>query len=378
MEVLVRRSRNRLGKIEDRLEILDGYLVVFLDIDRVIRIIRESDEPKAELIEAFSLSDRQAEAILNLRLRNLRRLEEMELTRERDRLRREGKKLKALLGDETLRRQSLREQMLQTRKRFEGDPAWARRTQLGAAPVIDLDLLEAPVERVPMTVVCSRRGWIRAVRGRPEEIGELKYKDGDGPSFVIAATSVDRVDLFTSDGRCYQLPVDRLPGGRGLGEPLGVLVELTRGAEIVSLRIHEPAGRLLLATSSGRGFQADRQELAAQTRAGKQVVNLAEGDRLTVVAPVDGDHLAVLGTNGRLAIFPLSDLPVMGRGRGVTLQRYREGGLANAWTLTLASGLSWPQGQRVRQEKDLSLWLGRRGAAGRMAPRGFPRSGKLG
>jgi topoisomerase-4 subunit A len=378
MEVLIRRSRHRLGKIEDRLEILDGYLTIFLDIDRVIKIIRESDEPKPELMEAFSLSDRQAEAILNLRLRNLRRLEEMELKRERTRLGRERKELNALLADEGLRRQVLRDQMLATKERFGADPGWARRTQLGEAPTVDIELLEAPVERVPVTVVCSRKGWIRAVRGKPDEIGELKYKEGDVAWCVMPAMSTDRLNLFTSDGRCFQLAVDRLPGGRGMGEPVGLLVDLGKGADIVSLRVHESAGRLLLATRSGRGFIAEAREFAAQTRAGKQVVNVGADDRLTVVSPVNGDHVAVLGTNGRLAIFPLAELPVMARGRGVTLQRYREGELANAWSFNVGDGLTWPQGQRIRQERDLTLWLGRRGAAGRVAPRGFPKDGKLG
>jgi topoisomerase-4 subunit A len=375
MEVLVRRSRHRLARIEERLEILDGFLVVFLDLDRVIRIIREHDEPRPELIRAFALSERQAEAILNLRLRNLRRLEELELKRERDRLRRERKELTLLLGDEGLRRDRLREEMLATRDRFAKAPGWARRTSLGEAPTVAPELLEAPVERVPMTVACSRKGWIRAVRGRVEDASELKYKEGDGERLVVPALSTDKLDLFTSDGRCYQLAVDRLPGGRGLGEPLGLLVELAKGAEIVALRVHGPEGRILLATAGGRGFVAELSELAAQTRAGKQVVNLAEGDQLAVVAPVEGDHVVTLGQNLKLLIFPLAELPVMGRGRGVTLQRYKGGGLAAAWTLSLEAGLSWAQGQRTRQEKDLRPWLGQRGGAGRLAPRGFPREG---
>ena len=377
MEVLVRRSRHRLGRIDERLEILDGYLIVFLDIDRVIAIIRENDEPKPVLIEAFSLTENQAEAILNLRLRNLRRLEEMELKRERDRLARERKGLMALLGSEAERRKTLCEQLLASAGQLAKEPGWARRTELGDAPVVAAELLEAPVERVPMTVVCSQKGWIRAVRGRSEDVGELKYKEGDGERIVLPALSTDRLDVFTSDGRCYQLAVDKLPGGRGLGEPLGLLVELAKGAEIVALRVHDPAGRLLLATGRGFGFMAEEKGLAAQTRAGKQVVNLTEGDSLKVVAPVAGDHVAVLGRNARLLLFKLSELPVMARGRGVTLMRYREGGLVAAWTLSLEAGLSWMQGQRQRQEKDLSKWTGPRGGSGRMVPHGFPKDGKL-
>ena len=377
MEVLVRRSRHRLGRIDERLEILDGYLVVFLDIDRVIAIIRENDEPKPVLIAAFTLTDNQADAILNLRLRNLRRLEEMELKRERDRLARERGGLARLLGDEGVRRKTLREQLLASAERFAKEPGWARRTTLAEAPAVAAELLEAPVERLPMVVACSQKGWIRAVRGKAEELGELKYKEGDGERFVLPALSTDRVDVFTSDGRCYQFAVDKLPGGRGLGEPLGLLVELAKGAEIVALRVHDPAGRLLLATGRGFGFMAEEKGLAAQTRAGKQVVNLTEGDSLKVVAPIAGDHVAVLGQNAKLLLFKLAELPVMTRGRGVTLMRYREGGLVTAWTLPLEGGLGWMQGQRQRHEKDLRKWLGPRGGSGRAVPHGFPKDGKL-
>ena len=399
LEVLVRRSRHRLGRIDDRLAILDGYLIVFLDIDRVIRIIREEDEPKPALMAAFALSEQQAEAILNLqareerdrgrgseqqaeailnlRLRNLRRLEEAELRRERTRLAKERKQLVELLDDAAARRRHLAAALRATAERFAAQPGWARRTTLADAPAIDLELLETPVERLPMVVVCSRLGWIRALRGRPDELGELRYKEGDGPGQLVPALSTDRLDIFTSDGRCYQLAVDRLPGGRGLGEPLGLLVDLAKGAEIVALKVHDPGGRLLLASAAGRGFVAEERALAAQTRTGKQVMRVAAGDRLKIVTPLSGTHLAVLGENQKLLIFPLTDLPVMARGRGVGLQRYRQGGLAHAWTMTVEDGLTWSQGQRTRQEKDLQPWLGRRGASGRMAPRGFPKDGRL-
>jgi topoisomerase-4 subunit A len=377
MEVLTRRSRHRLARIDERLEILDGYLVVFRDLERVIRIIREEDEPKPALMTAFALSERQAEAILNLRLRNLRRLEEIELRRERTRLGEERKELLSLLGDEALRRGHLARQIRATAERFANEPGWARRTTLELPPTIDPELLEAPVDRVPMVVVCSRLGWIRALRGRPDDLGELKYKEGDGPRLLVPALSTERIDIFTSDGRCYQLAVDKLPGGRGPGEPLGLLVDLAKGSEIVALKVHEPSGRLLLASASGRGFVAQEQALAAQTRAGKQVMNLIPGDRLKIVTPVCGTHLAVLGDNQKLLIFPIEDLPLMARGRGVALQRYRQGGLAHAWTMRLEDGLVWSQGQRTRQERDLTAWVGRRGASGRLAPRGFPKDGRL-
>jgi topoisomerase-4 subunit A len=378
MEVLGRRTSHRLAQIADRLEILEGYLKAFLDIDRVIKIIREEDEPKPVLMAAFDLTERQAEAILNLRLRNLRRLEEMALDRERKTLERERKSLDALLASETKRRHALREQMLATAGRFAKEPGWARRTGLAEAPVIDPELLEAPVERYPVTIVCSAKGWIRAVRGEARDQGELKYKEGDGERFILAAQSPDKLLLVATDGRCYLLPVDRLPGGRGMGEPLSLLVDLGKGAEILALMVHRPEGRLVLASREGRGFIALESEIAAQTKAGKQVVNLAEGDKLAVATSVEGSHVAVVGTNRKLLIFEVAELPVMSRGRGVILQRYKEARLADLRTLDPAQGLEWPQGDRTRQVKDLQPWLARRGTSGRMAPQGFPKSNRFG
>jgi topoisomerase-4 subunit A len=378
MEVLGRRTSHRLAQIADRLEILEGYLKAFLDIDRVIKIIREEDEPKPVLMAAFDLTERQAEAILNLRLRNLRRLEEMALDRERKTLERERKGLEALLASETKRRHALREQMLATAERFAKEPGWARRTSRAEAPVIDPELLEVPVERYPVTIVSSAKGWIRCVRGEAKDQGELKYKEGDGERFILAAQSPDKLLLVATDGRCYLLPVDRLPGGRGMGEPLSLLVDLGKGAEILALMVHRPEGRLVLASREGRGFIALENEIAAQTKAGKQVVNLAEDDRLAVATAVEGSHVAVVGTNRKLLIFEVAELPVMSRGRGVILQRYKEARLADLRTLDPAQGLEWRQGDRTRQVKDLQPWQARRGTSGRMVPQGFPRNNRFG
>jgi topoisomerase-4 subunit A len=375
MEVLIRRSRFRLGRIEDRLELLDGYLRIFLDIDTVIRIIREEEDPKAELMRAFGLNERQATAVLDLRLRNLRRLEEMELRAERDRLVAEKAELTTLLADEAARRERLRAECLEMAERFGGGPRGRRRTGFAEAPEIDPAALELPVERVPVTVVLSEKGWIRAIRGHVTDPSEIRYKEGDCGRFVLPAQSTDRLLLFTGDGRCYTLAVDRLPGGRGTGEPLSLAIDLQKGVELTALLVHRPEGRVVLATASGRGFLAEEKALLAQTRAGRQVVNLAEGDRLLRVAPVPegAEHLAVLGDNRKLLVFPLEELPVMGRGRGVVLQRYRDGGLADILPLRLEDGLSWQQGERTRSVPDLAPWLGRRAQAGRLAPHGFPR-----
>ncbi|HLT02762.1 MAG TPA: DNA topoisomerase IV subunit A [Geminicoccaceae bacterium] len=377
MVVLIRRSRHRLGKIEERLEVLDAYRIAYLNLDEVIRIIREEDEPKAELMRAFELTERQAEAILNMRLRNLRRLEEQTLLKEQKALRAERRELKELLKDEGLRRAKLREEIEEIGRRFGDGPLGRRRTTLGEAPVIDGEALEAPVERQPVTIVCSRQGWIRVIRGHVEDGADLKYKEGDGPRFLLHGQSTDRLLLISSDGRGYLLPVERLPGGRGQGEPLRLHVDLGRGAEPVMLVIHREGGRILLASSAGRGFVAETQAIAAQTRAGRQVFNLDEGERIVVACPAEGDHVATIGTNRKMLIFPLDQLPVMSRGKGVLLQRYKDGRLADACVFARADGLSWPSTRGLRVVTELEPWLGKRGQAGRLAPSGFPRSNRF-
>ncbi len=377
MVVLVRRSRYRLGKIADRLEVLGAYRIAYLNLDEVIRIIREEDEPKVHLMRAFELTERQAEAILNMRLRNLRRLEEQALAKEERQLKAEQRQLERLLKDEGRRRAHLRAEIEEIREKFGDGPLGRRRTLLAELPEIDDLALEEPVERQPATVVCSRQGWLRVLRGHLEDGAELKYKEGDGERFVLKAETTDKLLLISSDGRGYLLPVERLPGGRGQGEPLRVHVELARGAEPVRLAVHRPEGKLLLASSSARGFIAEEQAIAAQTRTGKQVFNLDDGERLVVAVPAEGDHVATVGSNRKLLIFPQDQLPVMARGKGVTLQRYRDGELADACTLSLADGLSWPGGKGTRTVTDLAPWLGRRGQAGRMAPHGFPRSNRF-
>ncbi|MCB2010699.1 MAG: DNA topoisomerase IV subunit A [Geminicoccaceae bacterium] len=375
MEVLVRRSNFRLGKIEDRLEILDGYLKAYLDIDEVIRIIRESDEPKPELMARFELSERQAEAVLNLRLRNLRKLEEMELKNEKKALIAERRELRALLGDEGLRRAKLKSEMEEARVAF-ADP---RRTRIAEAPAIDPVLLEQPVERVAMTVICSKKGWIRALRGHQADTSDIRYKDGDGERFIIHTNSADRLLAIADDGRVYLLAVDKLPSGRGMGEPVSLIIDLGKGVDLLALLIHDPAGKVIFATRDGRGFLAEEKEIAAQTRSGKQVVNLGKGDALVAARSVGegADSVATVGTNRKLLVFDMEELPVMARGRGVILQRFRDAYLSDVTVLRLEDGLSWPTGSRTRHERDLTAWRGKRASAGRMAPQGFPRSHKF-
>jgi topoisomerase IV subunit A len=248
---------------------------------------------------------------------------------------------------------------------------------LADAPAVPLDTVEIPVERQPVTVVCSRQGWVRVLRGHLEDEGSLKYKEGDAPRFVLPAQSTDRLLLISSDGRSYLLPVEKLPGGRGQGEPLRLQIDLARGAEPLVLAIHDPGARLLLVSSGGRGFVAEQEALAATVRAGKQVFNLEEGERLLIAAPVEGDHVAVLGTNRKLLIFPLAELPVMARGKGVLLQRYREGQIRDARVLKLEDGLTFPTARGTRTLADLRPWLGKRGQAGRTVPPAFPKSNRF-
>jgi topoisomerase IV subunit A len=377
MEVLSRRSRHRLARIEDRLEVLAAFRIAYLNLDEVIRIIREEDEPKIELTRAFELSERQADAILNMRLRNLRRLEEEALAKEERALRAEGRHLKILLRDEARRRATLKDEFSAAAARFGDGPLGARRTTIGVAPVVDVEALELPVERQPVTVVCSRQGWIRVLRGHLEDPAELKYKEGDAEQFVLQAQSTDKLLLVSSDGRGYLLPVERLPSGRGQGEPLRLQVDLGRGAEPVLLAVHRPDGRVLLASSAARGFIAEEAAMTTQTRAGKQVLNLDQGERLVVACPAEGDHVATVGSNRKLLVFPIDQLPVMSRGKGVLLQRYRGGTLSDACVINLAEGLSWPGSRGSRTVTDLAPWLGRRGQTGRVAPHGFPKSNRF-
>jgi topoisomerase-4 subunit A len=376
-EVLIRRSRHRLAAIERRLEILDGFLAVFLNIDEVIRIIRAEDEPRPALMVAFSLSETQAEAILNMRLRSLRRLEEMEIRREHAALTKERAELLGLLDSEPKRWKRIAGELEETRKKFGDGPLGRRRTDILGAPTEVAIIPEALVEREPITVVLSRLGWLRAVRGHVSEPGDLRFKDGDGPRLLVPCETTDRLCLFATDGRAFTLRASELPRGRGDGQPMRVLVELGGEDDVVDLFVPRAAA-YLVASDAGRGFVAPAEALVAEKRTGKQVLNLREGERAAVCVPAEGDHVAVIGTSRKLLVFPLDQVPRMARGAGVTLQKYRDGTLADARVFTLAHGLTWSLGERTRTESALTDWLGERGQAGRPPPNGFPRSGRFG
>ena len=377
-EVLVRRTRHRLAAIERRIEVLDGYLLVYLNVDEVIAIIRHEDEPKPRLMQRFKLSDTQAEAILNMRLRSLRRLEEMEIRKEHKSLSKERKDIQALLKDEKLRWRRIVEELEQTRQKFGSGPLGARRTELGDAPAAVDVATEAFVEREPITVILSEKGWIRAMKGHLGEDAELRFKEGDRLKFRLHCQTTDRVTLFGTNGRAYTLKAADLPRGRGDGQPVRVLAELTNEDDVAALFVVAEGMRYLVASSAGRGFVVPGVELAAEKRTGKQVLNLKPGEEAAVCVPADGDHIAVIGDNRKLLVFPVDQVPEMGRGGGVFLQRYKEGGLADAKVFRLTDGLTWQLGDRTRTETNLRDWLGERAQAGRLPPNGFPRKPSFG
>jgi len=383
--VLVRRSQFRLGKIDDRVELLDGYIVAYLNLDRIIAIIRYEEEPKTLMMAEFALNDRQAEAILNMRLRNLRKLEEMELRQEREDLLAERKQIDLLINSKARQKTRMKKDLATLLERYGAKTVLGRRrtTREEAAPAREIPL-EAMIEREPITIVMSQRGWIRAMKGHVDEAGlaKLKYKEGDAPRFAFAAQTTDKLLLAADNGRVYTLGGDRLPGARGFGEPVRSMVDVEDGAEIAGLIKVEAGGRLLLASSGGKGFIANAGDIVAETRKGRQVANVKAGARLRVVRPIpsDADHVAVIGENRKLLIFDLDALPEMARGQGITLQKYKDGGLSDALAFRLKDGLSWTMGGdtgRTRTETDLGDWIGNRGTAGRMPPRGFPQDNRF-
>jgi topoisomerase-4 subunit A len=377
-EVLVRRSRHRLAAIERRLEILDGYLLVYLNLDEVIRIIRNEDEPKPALMRRFELTEVQAEAILNMRLRALRKLEEMELRKEHRGLSKERKEIAALLQDESLRWNRIVEELEAVRAKFGCGALGDRRTKLGTAPTAVAVTSEALVEREAITVILSDKGWIRAVRGVVADPAELRFKEGDKLKRLLPCFTTDRLTLFGTNGRAYTLKAADLPRGRGDGQPVRLIAELTNEDDVVALFVAAEGARYLVACNTGRGFLVPAKELAAEKRTGRQILNLKPGEEAALCVLAEGDHMAVVGSNRRLLVFPLDQVPEMARGAGVILQRYKEGELADVKVFRMAEGLSWKLGDKIRVETNLRDWLGERGQAGRLPPNGFPRSGRFG
>jgi len=386
IEVLIRRANHRLGKIDDRVELLEGYLVAYLNLDRVIEIIRTEDEPKPVMMAEFNLTDRQAEAILNMRLRSLRKLEEMEIRTERDKLLAERAELVALIESPARQRTKLKKDLAALRTRYGPETLLGKRRTLVEEAALAREIpLEAMIEKEPITVILSQRGWVRAMKGHValDAADALKFKEGDGPAFAFHAQTTDKILLAAEDGRFFTLAADKLPGGRGFGEPVRLLIDLPDGVGILTLLPAKAGERILLAASDGKGFIAKAEEIVAETRKGRQVVNVRSGAKLSVVRVIGTghDYIAAVGDNRKLVVFPLVELPEMTRGQGVTIQKYKDGGLADATSFIFAEGLSWAMGGetgRTRTESDLTMWRVARGAAGRMPPTGFPRDNKFG
>ncbi len=378
-EVLLRRSQFRLGQIEHRLEVLGGYLVAYLNLDKVIKIIRNEDEPKPVLMKTFKLSDVQADAILNMRLRNLRKLEEIEIKREDKELRAERKSLKELIGSEKEQWKKVADEIKEVRTKFGPKTALGkRRTTFAEAPEHDEAAIEeALVEREPITVVVSEKGWIRALRGTVTDLSSIAFKADDGPKFAFPAETTSKCLVFASNGRFYTLDAAKLPGGRGHGEPIRLFLDLEQEADVVAAFRHQGGRKFLLASAQGRGFVVPEDECLANTRKGKQVLNVTPPDAARAIAVVEGELVASIGENRKMVIFPLDQVPDMTRGRGVRLQRYKDGGLCDLKTFKAEEGLSWTDaaGRAFSLTlKELADWRGNRADAGRLAPKGFPRT----
>jgi len=378
-EVLLRRSNFRLNRIEHRLEVLGGYLVAYLNLDRVIKIIRSEDEPKPVLMKAFKLSDVQADAILNMRLRNLRKLEEMEIRQEDKALRAERKKLKELIGSETEQWKKIADEVKEVRAKFgPKTPLGKRRTTFAQAPVHDEAAIEeALVEREPIRVVVSEKGWIRTLRGTVSDLSGVAFKADDGPKFAFPAETTSKCLVFATNGRFYTLDAAKLPGGRGHGEPIRLFADLEQEAAVVAVFRHQGGRKFLVASTDGRGFVVPEDECLANTRKGKQVLNVTLPDEARAIAVVEGELVAAIGENRKMLVFPLEQVPEMTRGRGVRLQRYKDGGLSDVKAFKVEEGLSWTDtaGRAFTLTlKELADWRGNRADAGRLAPKGFPRS----
>jgi topoisomerase-4 subunit A len=385
-EVLIARSRYRLEKIDTRLEILGGFLKAYLNLDEVIRIIREEDDAKASLIHAFDLTANQAEAILNMRLRSLRRLEEMEISKENNALMLEAGGLRGLIASPEEQTTRLASDLARLRKLYgPATPLGMRRTTIEAAPNVKMITLDEMIDKEPLTIIVSQKGWVRALKGHADlNAGDaIKFKEGDAAAYAFHAQTTDKLMVAASDGRFYTLGADKLPGGRGFGEPLRLMIDLAEGTEIVALSVWKPDTKLLVAASDGRGFIVESADVLAETRKGRQVLNPKDKAKLAIVRPIapGEDMIAVIGENRKLLVFELADLPIMGRGQGVALQKYKDGGLADTRGFVMAEGLSWAMGgttARTRTESDLTFWKGARGSAGRLPPTGFPRDNKFG
>jgi len=378
LQVLDRRTRYRLKKIEDRLNLLSGFLVAYLNLDEVIRIIREEDEPKPILMTRFELNEIQAEAILNMRLRSLRKLEEMELRKEFDDLTHEKGEKEKLIATPNLQTKTIKAEIQNLRKYFEKDPRGQRRSTI-QHDIADVQVnLNDFIEKEPITIICSEKGWIRTIKGHVTDSADFKYKEGDQEGYILQAETTDKLILFSSFGKSYTIPCDKLPGGRGFGDPLRLMIEMDATEDVIALFIYpHNEAQFIVAASDGRGFRLDASQLISQTRNGKQLLNVSDDVKAQFCIPVTGDHIAAIGDNRKLIVFAIEEAPVMNRGRGVMFQKYLQGGLSDLKIFNLNDGLTWKSGNGIRKESDLGRWNVKRGQSGRLAPHGFPRNNKF-
>ncbi|TCL70282.1 DNA topoisomerase IV subunit A [Rhizobium sp. BK251] len=381
-EVLQRRSRFRLAAIDKRLEILGGLLIAYLNIDEVIRIIREEDEPKPVMVARWALTDNQVEAILNMRLRSLRKLEEFEIRTEFDNLSREKADIEALLASDDKQWQTVAWEIGEVKKKFaKATELGRRRTQFAEAPDADEEAIQqAMIEKEPITVVVSEKGWIRALKGHISDTTTLTFKEGDALKVAFPAQTTDKILIVTTGGKAYTLGGDKLPGGRGHGEPLRIIVDMENDQDVLTAFAHDPTRKMLIVSTAGNGFVVPEAELAANTRKGKQIMNVSMPDEAKLIVTVQGDHVAAVGENRKMLVFPLVQIPEMSRGKGVRLQRYKDGGISDVRCFSIADGLTWEDsaGRTFTKSKDeLAEWMGDRAGAGRTVPKGFPRSGKF-
>jgi topoisomerase-4 subunit A len=381
-DVLIRRSRHRLAEIDRRLEVLGGYLIAYLNLDEVIRIIREEDEPKAVMMARFSLTDLQAESILNMRLRSLRKLEEFEIRTEFDNLSSEKAGIEALLASEDKQWATISWEIGEVKKKFaKATPLGRRRTDFAAAPTTDIAAIQqAMIEKEPVTIVVSEKGWIRALKGHMADYAGLQFKEGDSLKIAFPAQTTDKIIIFTTGGKAFTLGADKLPGGRGHGEPLRIMVDMENDQDVLTAFVFDTTRKLLVSSHLGYGFVVPEAELVANTRKGKQILNVAMPDEAKLLVPVKGDHIAIVGENRKMLVFPMSQVPEMSRGKGVRLQRYKDGGVSDIKAFTMADGLTWDDSAGrnfLRKQDELLEWLGDRASAGRAVPKGFPRSGKF-
>ncbi|KQV11287.1 DNA topoisomerase IV subunit A [Rhizobium sp. Root1203] len=381
-EVLQRRSRFRLAAIDRRLEILGGLLIAYLNIDEVIRIIREEDEPKPVMVARWGLTDNQVEAILNMRLRSLRKLEEFEIRTEFDALTNEKGEIEALLASEEKQWQTVAWEIGEVKKKFaKATELGRRRTQFAEAPDADEEAIQqAMIEKEPITIVVSEKGWIRALKGHISDTATLTFKEGDGLRIAFPAQTTDKILIVTTGGKAFTLGGDKLPGGRGHGEPLRIMIDMDNDQDVLTAFVHDPQRKQMIVSTGGNGFVVVEADMVANTRKGKQIMNVSMPDETKLIVPVSGDHVAVVGENRKLLVFPLDQVPEMSRGKGVRLQRYKDGGISDVRCFAIADGLVWEDsaGRTFTKSKDeLAEWLADRASAGRSVPKGFPRSGKF-